>query len=62
MIMAYRIYDNNSVSNAEKHYDSVANSAPVYSDSAATTRQDNRLINMPNRIKTVLTTAITVAI
>lgn len=38
MIMAYRIYDNNSVSNAEKHYDSVANSAPVYSDSAATTQ------------------------
>lgn len=36
--MTYRIYDSNSVSNAEKKYDSVANSAPAYSDSAATTQ------------------------
>lgn len=36
--MTYRIYDSNSVSNAEKKYDSVANSAPTYSDSAATTQ------------------------
>lgn len=36
--MTYRIYDSNSVSDAEKKYDSVANSAPTYSDSAATTQ------------------------
>lgn len=36
--MAYRLYDNNSVSNAERKYDSVANGVPTYADSAATTQ------------------------
>lgn len=36
--MAYRLYDSNSVSNAERKYDSVANSVPTYADSVATTQ------------------------
>lgn len=43
--MTYRIYDSNSVSNAEKKYDSVANSAPAYSDSAATVQARRRADN-----------------
>lgn len=36
--MAYRLYDSNSVSNAERKYDSIASSVPTYADSAETTQ------------------------